>query len=983
MSDRELKAIISATDKASPVFKQVASGADKMGTSVESASKKGAKGLSDQSKSATDMSAKMAALGAVTATAAGVLAGWARSSEDAAAIQRQLEASIAATGEEYATYAERIAEAGERAVQLGMDDEAASQAISALTQVTGSANTALDQMGLVMDLAAAKHMSLESAAELVGKVLDGNIGILNRQGFAIDENATATEALAQVQQAVAGQAEASATTYGRLREEFSNLTDQIGATAGEFAPLLAMLPGASVAFSTVGAAVGALGLSLGPVGIAAAVGIAAVAIDKLIDGTKEFEASAGTARVVANDFAEALVKLKTGGSEATDEFTKVTGAFAELLTQQIEAVELATAGAVDKISNDEANKIRDAIIGIFSNPMIDEAKASEAILKLFSDFSKGIIDDSGDLATAIGSINTNWASYAKGIDEAATKTKDFSGIMSDLQSAISDVSAVKMPAGLLDDIATITEFGGTDARMALQSYFDQFKRTGDIDTFTSRADAVADAVERQGAAAVHATAKMKQQEAAAYSMAEAAKTFTSATQGQTVAEAEAEAKMIDLEAAAYSMAAAQQDVAVQTNAVRAEFDAATASAKEFIATIPGIGSLAGQLRPLDIDVRGGDKVTGTAADLQKTSSILGSVLGTFKQLDSLGQASEEAGSIAENLVGEPGELAMIDRLLKQNRISQDEYNAAIEAGSRISKEQGAIENDLNTIRAKQLPLLADADRQYGNLIDRISHMNAEQATATLGFMDTNESLQAQNLLALAASASMGELGANGEAAATSIIEGAVAADPVLEQMLTQIGLISRDHEGNLVVNFDNADTLKSSTDALTASIDALTLALGGVPPSAHSDVTVSGAGDGTAQVNGLIAALNQLDDMHAVATTTLTNTVNNVTNNTTTNTVKNALRLRLGGIVPHAYARDGITTAGLTAVTVGEAGRETAFLPGGTYVRNAAATAAAGGGRELTLVLKNYGAIHGFAGVDEVMAAFKTAAREHFAGFRG
>ena len=180
----------------------------------------------------------MAALGGAATTVAGFLADWSRSSQDADAIQRQLEASITATGANFADYEQRVIAAGEAAVRLGQDDEAASQAISALTQITGNANVALDQMGLVMDLAAAKHLSLENAAELVGKVLQGNTGILARYGIVVEQGATSTEALSQIQQQVAGQAEASATSYGRLREEFSNLTDSIGGAAGGFAPLL-------------------------------------------------------------------------------------------------------------------------------------------------------------------------------------------------------------------------------------------------------------------------------------------------------------------------------------------------------------------------------------------------------------------------------------------------------------------------------------------------------------------------------------------------------------------------------------------------------------------------------------------------------------------------------------------------------------------------------------------------------------------------
>lgn len=975
MADDTLEVIIKSSggEQVVATFKASADAAKQMGTTVEQANQKAG-------RSSEEFSKRMAALGGSLTTAAGFLADWSRSSQDADAIQRQLEASIEATGESYEQYADRVEAAGAAAVRLGQDDEAASQAISALTQITGSATVALDQMGLVLDLAAAKHLSLESSAELIGRAYEGNTATLARYGIVVREGASAEETLAQIQQQVAGQAEASATTYGRLREEFSNLTDEIGGTAGEFAPLLAMLPGASVGFSAVGSAVGALGLSLGPLGIVAAVGVAAIAIDRLIDGTNEFEASAGTATVVANDFAEALVKLKTGGSDATDEFGQVSQAFADLLTTQIEAVELATAGAVDKISNEQANEIKDAIIGIFANPFVDETKVTPFLLQLFDEFGKGT-RDAESLTRAIQDANTNWAPYAKGVDQAATKTKDFTSAISVLDSALGDMNEIRLSPGLLQDIETIKEFGSPDAKAAFESYVNQFKRTGDMAQLEGQVDSIADRVEAQSAGVVRATAAMKRQEAAAYSMATAQKTFTTATQEQTAAQAAAESKMIALEGAAYSMAGAQQAVTETTNETRDELVKATTELQGYANALVGTISLAAQLRPLDITVSGGDKVTGTADEAIRAGNSLQGVLDIFKQIKGMGKAQEDAGSIAETLIGNADEAGKAVELLEQGRISQTRYNMTLEAGNNILGRTEEVQSDLAVIQAKQLPFLDQASAKYADVIDDISHMTTEQQAATLGFMDTNLAMQAQNALALAAAAANTEVGSTARQAAEASIEGAIAAEPYLEAMLTQIGLVSRDHEGNLVVNFDNADALNASTDALTEAIENLTLAIQTLDgTSANPSITVSGvqpALDAIGQVG------NALDNLNGKTATTYSKTV--TIGEPTTGSM-------LGGVI--GYANGGTIRARL-----GEAGYELVnFQNGGVGLApqdgyynlmrgdfitphpESQAKLAMSGGGGVSLTFNNYGPINGFADLEAFFEEGRRAFDRAFAG---
>ena len=123
---------IKATDDASAVMKKIGAAGRQMGTEVGQGAEQGGRGLDNLNK-------RFAAIGAVAATAGSLLGQWNRSAQDANAIQRQLEQAIANTGHSFSEYSARIQEAGQHAVQLGIDDEKASQAIQALTEITGNA----------------------------------------------------------------------------------------------------------------------------------------------------------------------------------------------------------------------------------------------------------------------------------------------------------------------------------------------------------------------------------------------------------------------------------------------------------------------------------------------------------------------------------------------------------------------------------------------------------------------------------------------------------------------------------------------------------------------------------------------------------------------------------------------------------------------------------------------------------------------------
>jgi hypothetical protein len=114
----------------------------------------------------------------------------------------------------------------------GIDDEDLQDAFTNIIRVTGDLDKGLRLVGLASDIARAKQMEVAKAGELVAKVAGGNIGILARYGIVIKDGSTATEALAQLQQKFAGQAEAYGKTASgsldRLKVAWENIAETLG-----------------------------------------------------------------------------------------------------------------------------------------------------------------------------------------------------------------------------------------------------------------------------------------------------------------------------------------------------------------------------------------------------------------------------------------------------------------------------------------------------------------------------------------------------------------------------------------------------------------------------------------------------------------------------------------------------------------------------------------------------------------------------------
>lgn len=133
---------------------------------------------------------------------------------------------------------------------LGFSDDEQRKSLSTLLIATHDQNKALDVQRVAMDLARLKGISLAEAGDALTKVEAGSFRILKSLGIELRKGATQTDALAAVERAAAGQAEAYAkTNEGRLlvsQVKIGEAMENIG---------YKIMPAVSDAFDTTAAAV--------------------------------------------------------------------------------------------------------------------------------------------------------------------------------------------------------------------------------------------------------------------------------------------------------------------------------------------------------------------------------------------------------------------------------------------------------------------------------------------------------------------------------------------------------------------------------------------------------------------------------------------------------------------------------------------------------------------------------------------------------
>ncbi len=197
------------------------------------------KGMRELNKTAKNLGKTASTLNAPFAVAA---KGFAIAAGAAAVVGGAMFAAAKAAGEEDASIARlnatisantKITDAQRKEMDaaietrqgLAFSDDALRDSLARLIPRTGDVTKALKLQGIATDLARLRGIDLSTATDLVGKVYSGNIGILSRYGFAVDKNTTKQEALAMIQKASAGQAEAYADTVAGSIEIIQNSID--------------------------------------------------------------------------------------------------------------------------------------------------------------------------------------------------------------------------------------------------------------------------------------------------------------------------------------------------------------------------------------------------------------------------------------------------------------------------------------------------------------------------------------------------------------------------------------------------------------------------------------------------------------------------------------------------------------------------------------------------------------------------------------
>lgn len=159
----------------------------------------------------------------------------------------QLKAAVDAAGGSWDTYREEVEKTIHEQENLGHGAVDTQNALQALVQATGSTEKATSSMGVVANLAAAKHISLAEAANLVAKIYAGSGSrTLKQYGVEMattgDKTKNAEAALTALNGKLAGQAKAAVDNFGgRVDVIKTKIGDWVAVMSQKAGPVLTAL----------------------------------------------------------------------------------------------------------------------------------------------------------------------------------------------------------------------------------------------------------------------------------------------------------------------------------------------------------------------------------------------------------------------------------------------------------------------------------------------------------------------------------------------------------------------------------------------------------------------------------------------------------------------------------------------------------------------------------------------------------------------
>jgi hypothetical protein len=814
MTDR-IQVQIIAQNGATRVFQEVSRDADRMGTSVEAAGKKGSKSFTEWSDAAKKVGAAIGAVGAVAIKLAG----------DAEAAEARLTTAFTNAGLAVEDYQSRIDRLADEGLDLGFDDEDVTDSLARLIGATGDYEQAVTDLAIAQDLARSRQISLAEATNTVLAVEAGRFRSLAQMGIALDETATKEEALAAVQQRVAGSAEAFAETgaadFQRWQNTAENALESVGSHFVELqGPILAASAGVT-AFGTVASALSKVeigaklaSVAMGPAGLVAGVVAAGAAFVFLTDRTQAWEDTASAAEQATVSLNDRIGELAAFGQQ--DIAGPLQGVNEEWSEVALRAAEIA------KAINDVNVQISE-LENQKSNAQPPLTQSQQLILSQQID---------------------HLAAYREELEKLALSSGQIDDITADILSLFSKPGINAQKAA--DDIAF---------------YFQQFEDgmiTGE--QLVAWIDESAADWTRYSVAVVLATdaqaAFNRQVETTSAALTAQTNDLRELISAREVA---ADAKFAKADEVAASMASLAADsVADLTVAVEDQEAAFTAAWTAIRAYAEALGQMpAGET---------------FGARLAQRAGAAGAALGdAFRtgvgNVGDLGGQAAQVAAWAEELGNVEDGYSELNQLFDEGRLTAEEYNAAIESGNRIQAENVEIQRNVLDIQATQLPILADLTAQQQRYLEHIAQQPAELQAVALAYMDAETSAKALEVTQLAAAAAAGELGAAGEATAEKMIQGAVAADPYLAALLEDMGLISVGADGTITVNFESVESAGASLDDVVDSLGELNDLLAAVFGILIDDGQVT-----TAQTNveGLIDDVEVLDGTDATVDVSVT-----------------------------------------------------------------------------------------------------------------
>lgn len=198
----------------------------------------------------------------------------------------------------------------------------------------------------------------------------------------------------------------------------------------------------------------------------------------------------------------------------------------------------------------------------------------------------------------------------------------------------------------------------------------------------------------------------------------------------------------------------------------------------------------------------------TASYMATTDAVDNAFRVIVGNTNAIANQSQAVADWATELIDVEGTYSALDDLLANHSITLQQYTDAQRAHNTIQADNAMIQNDILSIQAQSAPVLASLMASQARYVNELANAEAPAQALALAYMDTATSARALELAQIAASEAPGFEG---------LIQGAIAANPYIEAILTDMGVISRGAEGELIINTEG----ETEVEALTTAIESL------------------------------------------------------------------------------------------------------------------------------------------------------------------